>query len=140
MILFIEVIFVFYVLMILLFMIGWQKNKIELSPSIYRVSVVIAIRNEQDNIKRLIKNLKSQDYDRDLYDVIIIDDHSEDNSWDLLYNEKLDWPKLKLLSMNDDEYGKKSAILKGVKFSDSEIIITTDADCFFSSNWITLMS
>ena len=75
MILFIEVIFVFYVLMILLFMIGWQKNKIELSPSIYRVSVVIAIRNEQDNIKRLIKNLKSQDYDRDLYDVIIIDDH-----------------------------------------------------------------
>ena len=140
MILFIEVIFVFYVLMIFLFMIGWQKNKIELSPSIYRVSVVIAIRNEQDNIKRLIKNLKSQDYDRDLYDVIIIDDHSEDNSWDLLYNEKLDWPKLKLLSMNDDEYGKKSAILKGVKFSDSEIIITTDADCFFSSNWITLMS
>jgi len=92
MILFIEVIFVFYVLMIFLFMIGWQKNKIELSPSIYRVSVVIAIRNEQDNIKRLIKNLKSQDYDRDLYDVIIIDDHSEDNSWDLLYNEKLDWP------------------------------------------------
>jgi cellulose synthase/poly-beta-1,6-N-acetylglucosamine synthase-like glycosyltransferase len=140
MILFIKVVFVFYVLMILFFMIGWKKNKINLSSSIYRVSVVIAIRNEQDNIKRLIKNLKSQDYNKDLYDVIIIDDHSEDNSWNLLCNEKLDWPKLKLLSMDDDEHGKKGAILKGVKFSDSEIIITTDADCFFSPNWITLMS
>jgi len=140
MILFIKVVFVFYVLMILCFMIGWRRNKAHLASPSYSVSVVIAIRNEQDNIKRLIQSLKNQDYDKELYDVIIIDDHSDDNSLDLLSNEQLNWPKLKLLSMNDDEYGKKKAILKGVGFSESEIIITTDADCFFSSNWIALMS
>ena len=32
------------------------------------------------------------------------------------------------------------AILKGVKESNSDIILTTDADCSFNKNWLTIMS
>lgn len=129
-----------YVFMIMRFRVGWKNIFNESGAFLSKISVVIAVRNEQENISRLVKNLKDQDYDKKMYNVIIVDDHSDDNSWGLLCKEKLNWPELVLLSMSNDEHGKKQAILKAVSFSNSEIILTSDADCYFSSNWITTMT
>ena len=76
MILFVNVLFVLYLLMILFFLIGWFSNNFKESKKKNRLSVVIAVRNEQDNIGFLIEDLKLQDYDKHLFDVIIVDDHS----------------------------------------------------------------
>ena len=83
--------------MVFLFLIGWFKNNSQIDRSDYKISVVIAVRNEEKNILRLIKNLKSQYYDNNLYDVIIIDDHSEDNSWKILVEQASLWSNFCLL-------------------------------------------
>ena len=105
-----------------------QKLSNEYDQDLPFISVVIAARNEEKNILRLIKNLKSQDYDNNLYDVIIIDDHSEDNSWKILVEQASLWSNLIVLKQDPQLSGKKMAILKGVKESNSDIILTTDAD------------
>ena len=140
MMIFFNVLFFIYLIMVFLFLIGWFKNNSQIDKSDYKLSVVIAVRNEEKNILRLIKNLKSQDYDNNLYDVIIIDDHSEDNSWKILVDQASLWSNLKVLKQDPKKSGKKMAILKGVKESNSDIILTTDADCSFNKNWLTTMS
>jgi len=139
--LFIIVIVLFlYSLMIISFIIGWKRIQINTSNLTPKVSVIISARNESTNIKKLVRSLKNQNYNKNLYDVIIVDDHSNDNSWELLCQEKLNWPKLHLITMDSNEHGKKKALLKAINFSDSEIILTSDADCLFSPEWIKSMT
>ena len=140
MMIFFKLLFFIYIIMVFLFLIGWFKNNSQIDKSDYKLSVVIAVRNEEKNILRLIKNLKSQDYDNHQYDVIIIDDHSEDNSWKILVEQASLWSNLRVLKQDPQLSGKKMAILKGVKESNSDIILTTDADCSFNKNWLTTMS
>ena len=45
-----------------------------------KVSILIAARNEENNIERLLKSLYNQTFEKDLFEVIIIDDHSKDNT------------------------------------------------------------
>ena len=136
----IQILFLLYVFMISLFFIGWFRNK-DFNDSVnLKISVVIAVRNEQESIIGLVENLKSQDYDISLYDVIIVNDNSEDNTLNLLLHEAEKWSNLKVISLENHEAGKKQAILKGVRYSNSDVIITTDADCSFTNNWISKMA
>ena len=107
MMIFFKVLFLIYLIMVFLFLIGWFKNNSQIDRSDYKLSVVIAVRNEEKNILRLIKNLKSQDYDNNLYDVIIIDDHSEDNSWEILVEQASLWSNLIVLKQHPQLSGKK---------------------------------
>ena len=127
-------------MMITGFIIGWKRIKNDTNDVNIKVSVIISIRNEGANIKKLVQSLRNQNYNKDLYDVIIVNDHSDDNSWELLCNEKLNWPHLQLLDMDVNEYGKKKALSKAINFSNSEVILTSDADCVFSPEWIKSMT
>ena len=139
---FIQLLFFFYVGMIISFYYGWKKIEpfnLEVGSKNLTVSIVVAVRNEEENINSLVKNLKSQDYNASLFDIIIIDDHSIDNTLEILKNEKIECSNLKISSLEKGVIGKKQAILKGVKLSSSDIILTTDADCKFSNSWISNM-
>ena len=142
MMIFIQLLFFFYVGMIISFYCGWKKIEpfnLEVGSKNLTVSIVVAVRNEEENINSLVKNLKSQDYNASLFDIIIIDDHSIDNTLEILKNEKIECSNLKISSLEKGVIGKKQAILKGVKLSSSDIILTTDADCKFSNSWISNM-
>ena len=136
----IAIILFLYALMINSFIIGWKRIKNDTCDVSIKVSVIICVRNESTNIKKLVKSLKNQNYNKSLYNVIIVDDHSDDKSWKLLCEEKLNWPELQLLAMDAHEYGKKKALSKAISFSDSEVILTSDADCIFSTEWIKSMT
>ena len=126
--------------MVLNFLIGWLKNSSQNDKSKFRLSVVIAVRNEEKKLLSLINSLQSQDYDKNLYDVIIVDDHSQDNSLKILQEQASLWSNLIVLKQDALLSGKKKAILKGVKESKNDIILTTDADCSFNKNWLSSMS
>jgi len=98
------------------------------------VSVVVACRNEENNIPSLLSWLTSQDYPKNLYEIIIVDDHSEDNTFNIA-SEFKGTNNLKVIKNRGT--GKKSAIFTGVMASVSELIITTDADCHGSKSWIS---
>lgn len=99
-----------------------------------RVSLVIAIKNEEENLKKHLRSWCDQDYPS--LDIIIIDDHSTDNSSDVL--EGFMCQKLRYLKASTNSRGKKAALSYGISHSDADWIVTTDADCRPQSDqWIT---
>ena len=130
----------FYATLILLYKIAW--NKISESKEVNyndTVSVVVACRNEETNIKNLIKDIMNQNFDKYRFQMIIVDDHSEDKTLEILYEESEKWNNLHIICMNNDEIGKKNSIRKGIEFANGDVILCTDADCRVGGDWIKTM-
>ncbi|NVJ86251.1 MAG: glycosyltransferase [Algoriphagus sp.] len=100
-----------------------------------KVSLLVPIRNESENLPELVRHLEKIEYS--LLEVIFIDDQSSDGSKSLLENLILEKPFWKVLS--SDGIGKKAALQKGISQAKGSIIVTTDADCDFNSNWLSVL-
>jgi poly-beta-1,6-N-acetyl-D-glucosamine synthase len=98
------------------------------------VSVVVACKNERATITGLLECLSVQDYPANLIEIIIVDDNSSDNTYNLAEEFSLKQSKIVLRSSGE---GKKQAIIDGVMYSKSELVITTDADCRMDRRWIS---
>jgi glycosyltransferase involved in cell wall biosynthesis len=104
------------------------------ASSFHKVSVIIPCRNEENNLPFILGDLESQDYDADLYEVLVIDDNSTDNT----FREASAYKGIKNYKvLHNPDLGKKSAIGFGVDHASGELIITTDADCRFGRKWIS---
>ncbi len=101
------------------------------------ISIVIAYRNEQSNLKRLIESLGKLNYPLELFEVILVNDHSIDES-EVLINELRKSMSIAITchSLDRDVTGKKNAIELGVSKSTFPTIATTDADCVVNENWL----
>jgi biofilm PGA synthesis N-glycosyltransferase PgaC len=102
--------------------------------SFVRVSVIIPCKNEEKKLADLLYDLSLQDYSEDLFEVIIIDDNSSDNTSRTASAQK-GIKNYKVL--NNPGQGKKSAIGFGIENASGELIITTDADCRLGKRWIS---
>ncbi len=99
-------------------------------------SVLIPVRNEAENIIRLLQDLENQDYPQNYFEVIVIDDHSEDKTVDLV-KEFIEKSGLTIrLVQLDEQNGKKAAITLGVDQAVHDYILATDGDCRLSAAWI----
>ena len=106
------------------------------------ISIVVAIKNEEDNLSTLINNLINQDYPKKLYEIIICNDRSNDNSLDIIQSFKhrhQNFHIINIKSLPNNWVGKKWALFNGIKKSKGEIILQTDADCTMSKKWISSM-
>ena len=127
-----------YILLIGFFYIGWLKYKVykyKKADFSTFVSIVIAARNEENDILNLLEALSIQTYRQ--FEVIIIDDHSTDKTAQIIRENN--FIKCNLLSLNTTQIGKKSAIIEAVSISKGELILATDADCIPSKNWVESM-
>ena len=107
------------------------------------ISVIIPCRNEAQNIPGNIADLLVQNYPRDLFEVIFVDDHSEDSTAAIVLSYTKSDSRIRLLTMKDSTRGlsgKKQAIAYGIEHTKGEIIVTTDADCRYSSTWLTTIA
>tara|TARA_B100000676_G_C18053691_1_gene832893 strand:- start:278 stop:1399 length:1122 start_codon:yes stop_codon:yes gene_type:complete len=108
------------------------------------LSIVIPTLNEEDNIKNIISDLKKQSYPTNLFEIIIIDDNSKDNTVKIIKSYQRNMNNLKLLSSSDDKYSKlnfkKKPLSIGINNARGEIILLTDADCRIPRKWIETMS
>ncbi len=106
------------------------------------ISVVVAARNELNNLKVLLPKLYNQNYEN--YEIVLIDDRSDDGTYDFLYEENENQPLLKVVTVKDTPNKmnpKKYALTLGIKAAKNDIILLTDADCSpESSEWIKSMS
>ncbi len=131
----------FYFSFLILVWYSWNRIKIIPSSSLKKltVSVIIPSRNEEDNIGSLLGDLAGSTYEKNNFEIIIVNDHSTDSTWENVNS----WVKehsaiglnIKLVQL-DKEKGKKAAINKGISKATGEIILTTDADCRVSGSWI----
>ncbi len=106
------------------------------------VSVIICARNEAENLIKFLPSVLEQKYPS--YEVIVVNDCSEDNSDDILGQFLSKYPNLHISSINKDPkftHSKKFAQFIGIKAAKNDLLLLTDADCEPSSeNWISLMS
>ena len=107
------------------------------------ISVIVAARNEEKNIQHLLHSLYQQQYAKHLYEVIIVDDHSTDNTWALLQQSRFENLQLKTIRLEEHVTGqnaiasyKKKAIETGIHAAAGTLIVTTDADCRFNPLWL----
>lgn len=120
---------------------SWKEIKIpsEKNNSDY-ISVIVACRNEEKNISNLIEDVKSQCFDENRFEMIVVNDHSEDGTLKILNYESEKWNNLRIINLDNKVFGKKNAIKEAAKIAKGEIIICTDADCRVGENWIQTMS
>ena len=126
-----------YVLLILYFLFGWIKLEEYTAGKkncTTKVSVIIPVRNEEKNIKNLLDDLREQLYNRELFEIIVVDDFSTDNTAEVVKNANIN--NLKIISLaaifqNKQalKANKKAGIQLAVEQASGELIITTDADC-----------
>ena len=133
-----------YVTIILMYTIGWFNLKpffqSESIPGI-RVSIIIPCRNEEANIIDLLNDIYSQTYPRNLVEVIVADDNSEDSSVQLVNEFILNHTsmQIRLISISDDGINtayKKNAINQAIEVAQGDLMITTDADCRMGKDWL----
>ncbi len=108
----------------------------------YFISIIIAARNESENIPELIKSLINQSYPNDKYEIIIVNDRSKDSSSRLLKDLSSFYMNLSYINITNTPENwapKKWAIYNGILKAKGEIIIQTDADCLLGNNWVKSM-
>lgn len=115
-----------------------KEKKISQPP----VSVIICARNEAENLSRFLPSVLEQDYPD--YEVIVVNDCSEDNSYDVLGKYLVKYPHLKISTVNKDPkftHNKKFAQFIGIKAAKNDILLFTDADCQPESDkWLAGMT
>ena len=73
------------------------------------VSVIVAVRNEEANLPELLARLSDQDFPKTLFEVIVVDDHSTDNTLALLTSSSPNEFPLKVLRLPEGTTSKKKA-------------------------------
>ncbi len=110
----------------------------ELKSPIKPVSVVICARNESENLARFLPSILEQKYPD--YEVIVVNDCSEDDSYDILGSFKKKYPHLQISNVNKDSkftHNKKFAQFIGIKAAKNDLLLFTDADCRAESDqWL----
>ena len=135
-----------YFLLQLLFYYQWRQtetitnteNSVNTS-----VAIIIPARNEAQNISNLLDAILQQDFPKELIEIIVVDDCSEDETLAIvqqkLQQNTFAYKVLELKNFIDVEHlnaYKKKAISIGVEQTNQELIITTDADCIVPKNWL----
>lgn len=139
--------FTAYLLLIIFYTVSWKQMpefvpvSIQLSEEdSIKISIIIPARNEANNIKACLDSINAQSYPGHLFEVLVIDDHSTDDTAAIVKNYPA--KKIQLISLKDylqsgaiNSY-KKKAIEIAVAQATGELIITTDADCIVPKKWL----
>lgn len=124
------------------FIAAFSKKRDKRQPQPLPVSIIVCAHDEAENLKELIPALLSQDHPA--FEVIIVDDRSNDSTFDFLIAETAKDHRLRMVHVNrtpPHANSKKYALTLGIKAARYEWILLTDADCRPEGNsWIRSMS
>ncbi len=133
-----------YCLLLVVLLVGWIIIRRQVMPlkgtSIPGISIVVAVRNETGNIQNLLRDLAAINYPAEKFEIVIVNDHSTDDTPDQLKRIVGAIQNARLIDLPEGAEGKKAALALGIKNARFEVIVTTDADCGFSKNWLRCIS
>jgi cellulose synthase/poly-beta-1,6-N-acetylglucosamine synthase-like glycosyltransferase len=125
----------------------WQKAikhaGVKPNKTILSIAVIIPFRNEVENLPALLASLRAQDYPREAFEIVFIDDHSDDGGPGFVGEaagakegiKAKGGLRVRLLTLADHLAGrsviahKKEALAYAIGQTKADVILTTDADC-----------
>jgi cellulose synthase/poly-beta-1,6-N-acetylglucosamine synthase-like glycosyltransferase len=112
------------------------------SPPTTNFSILIPFRNEALHLPELIRSISTLNYPKDKFEVILIDDDSDDDSVKII--EDMLWKggdlNMQILrNKRSTQSPKKDALTTGMETARFEWILTTDADCTLPNTWLSTM-
>ena len=133
-----------YLLIILYLTLGIIRTKTEVTDKQFSISIIVAAHNESMNIAACLDSILDQTYPQDKTEIIIVNDRSTDDT-ELIINDYITkGNNLQIIHINETNYSgidnKINALNQGIARSTGDIIITTDADCRVSKNWIKIIN
>jgi cellulose synthase/poly-beta-1,6-N-acetylglucosamine synthase-like glycosyltransferase len=108
------------------------------------ISILIPARNEAENILPCIASILKNNYPKEFFEIIVIDDHSDDETPQ--YVRDLGHPNVKLIELKnyvklgENQPFKKRAIEAAIGESRGGLIVTTDGDCLVPDKWLWLFA
>ena len=121
-----------------------QIDQVRPNQASTQFTVIIPARNEAANIKACVESVLAQEYPADAFEIIVIDDFSEDDTAFIVQALSQQYPQVRLLQLKDHcKEGetlayKKKAIEIAVSVAKGDWILTTDADCIVPARWLFL--
>ena len=123
---------------------AWEESSRNQIPENYipqiGISVIIIARNEEENISDCLLSILANDFPKNQFEIIVVDDHSEDSTIETIQN--IDADNIKVLSLESftgskkiNAY-KKAGIQYALQHAKFDYILHTDADCLVPENWI----
>ena len=146
MIWFVLIIFVIYTLLIGAFALAqWRLllYKPQYTKKSIGFSILIPFRNEALNLPSLLQAIAQLEYPTDHYEILLINDDSQDTSLDIVNTFIASHTHLNIVcihSVRTSGSPKKDALTLGVQQSQYDWIVTTDADCVFPSAWLSTLN
>jgi cellulose synthase/poly-beta-1,6-N-acetylglucosamine synthase-like glycosyltransferase len=130
----------------LLFSAGSLKERMKKSSKKHSsikpfISVIVPARNEEKVIENCIHSIYRNNYPKDRYEIIAVNDRSSDSTGAILARLKYKYENLKVININADNrnknlIGKPGALQAGIDNAQGSILMMTDADCTVTKAWI----
>ncbi len=121
---------------------NWKNHSIRLENDLPLVSVLVAVRNEEKDLPRLLKSLSALDYPQEKLEILVADDQSTDQTNDLIRTWVNEIPFKKIVSILPEQThlfhrnGKANALAILAKQASGDFFFFTDADCEVPCSWI----
>ncbi|MCU0400595.1 MAG: glycosyltransferase [Algoriphagus sp.] len=131
-----------YMLLLFLAKKNWKDHSKESEGLLPSVSILIAVRNEEKDLPRLLKSLERLDYPSEKLQILIADDQSEDRTPELLSTWAAHSKNRKIITVLPSQTGlfhpngKANALSILARETQGDFFFFTDADCEVSSTWI----
>jgi len=136
-----------YCFIIIAFSIGFHlvdDFELEKITQTSKFTVIIPFRNEERSLPTLLKSIQELDYSKELFEIVFVDDASEDCSVDIIseFINKTPFNTTNIHIINNNRKTsspKKDAINTAIDIAQFDWIITTDADCTVPKNWLQIL-
>ncbi|MHB1147295.1 MAG: glycosyltransferase family 2 protein [Lutibacter sp.] len=135
-----------YLLLIMAFIIGMSKSEVVKNINAVpknRFSIIIPFRNEAHNLPDLLNSLSALNYPSDLFEILLVNDDSQDNFMTIIkeFTKHHQHLNLHLIqNIRKTNSPKKDAINTAIKLSDFEWIVTSDTDCIVPKLWLQMFN
>ena len=132
----------FYVTTVAILIFGLLRLRPVNNQSNPTVSVIVAARNEAENLPACLDGLVQQDYPKELTQIVIVDDRSTDGTARLIEEFAATAPYIAVVQIKDQTpvaSPKKRALAAGIAAASGELLLFTDADCRPLPAWISEM-
>ncbi len=142
MILVLSIVLLIYVVLIVQLILGFGKVKtFERTNAAPKTSfsIVVPFRNEEKNLRKLLRSISDLNYPKELFELILVDDFSKDQSERVYINWRMENGRIEttlLENLRLSNSPKKDAIARAIPIIKKDWVVTTDADCVVHENWL----